>query len=420
MKNKAIILLIIVVAGFLAALYLMGYLPFGNEPEELNINDISIKSNDETAELFIPKGALPGSVDLNDISITKVSNSQTENGTWIVYNLEPDGLEFTEEVLFNVTLESVNNTLPIVFISSSNGVDLVNNTFINNNLENSTQTVSIPLTHFSEIRLYGPDAGAFSLDFDIPKYLWGAHGWTLSADVGEKINTVASFTFITNKLTFGVTGTGREIWVYQFLDPYVRYKGSWINAPSDDPEVENIITPVGTFGGKPSSTKVGFKQTNTVEDDTFTFDAEGQSHLDYKAEVTASVKLTHYKSKSDYKDGKVYSSATYRNQKFVIETKMWVSAYNPTLIVQGIYTTKHVNNPEIHMVVKIVGPANATGFVTLTGSNMEPMIQPVLIGPDGSTRNTFIHPFSGEITVSVEVVNVYDVRYIAERKHMID
>ena len=51
---------------------------------------------------------------------------------------------------------------------------------------------------------------------------------------------------------------------------------------------------------------------------------------------------------------------------------------------------------------------------------MEPMIQPVLIGPGGSTQNTFIHPFSGEITVTVEVVNEYDARYTAERKHMID
>lgn len=72
------------------------------------------------------------------------------------------------------------------------------------------------------------------------------------------------------------------------------------------------------------------------------------------------------------------------------------------------------------MIVEIHGPANATGFVTLTGSNMEPMIQPVLIGPGGSTQNTFIHPFSGEITVTVEVVNEYDARYTAERKHMID
>ena len=55
------------------------------------------------------------------------------------------------------------------------------------------------------------------------------------------------------------------------------------------------------------------------------------------------------------------------------------------------------------MVVKIVGPANATGLVTLTGRNMEPMIQPVLIGPGGSTQNTFIHPFRGEITVLAEV-----------------
>jgi len=39
----------------------------------------------------------------------------------------------------------------------------------------------------------------------------------------------------------------------------------------------------------------------------------------------------------------------------------------------------------------------------LTGLGMEPMIQPVIIGPSGHSSNTFTHTFRGEITVLAEV-----------------
>jgi hypothetical protein len=42
---------------------------------------------------------------------------------------------------------------------------------------------------------------------------------------------------------------------------------------------------------------------------------------------------------------------------------------------------------------------------------MEPMIQPLLIGPDGLTSITFIHTFRGEVTLLVEVSEL-----TAERK----
>ncbi len=387
MKKKTIIILLIVIAGLLAALYLMGYLPFGNEPEELNNEDFSIKSNDESAELFIPQDALPDNVDHDDISVTRVSNSLTENGTWVVYDLEPDGLVFTEEVLFNVTLDGVSNAFSLVFISNDAGIELVNNTFTEIDLENNTRMMSVPLTHFSDIWI-GPDTGTMSLKLSAP-----------DVHLGDKVITSASFTFIKNKLKFDETGTGRGIWVYQFLDPYVFYEGTWLSSNS----TFSRFTPVGLFGGLPGSTKVGFKQANTVQDDTFKADEIGRGDLLYMAEVTANVQLTYYNSESDYLDGKVESSAIYPKQKYVVITNVWINVYETRLFVQGIYTTQHENNPEIHMVLEIHGPANAAGVVTLTGRYMEPMIQPVLIGPGGSTRNTFIHPFSGEITVFVEV-----------------
>jgi hypothetical protein len=386
MKNKAIIILI-VVAGFLAALYLMGYFPFGNEPKESNNEDFSIKSNDESAELFIPKGALPDNVEIEDVSVTKASNIVTDNGTWAVYELEPDGLVFKEEILFNVTLESPINITPIVFISSSTGVELVNNTFSEFDLENGTQIISIPLSHFSRIHIFH-DTTTFNVKISAPDVL-----------VGEKVNTIASFTLLNSRLLLDMSRTGDGIGVYEFLDPHVLYKGTW--SIIDEP---NYFTPWGYFGGKPSTTQVGLGQTNTVQDDTFKGKAEGGSDLNYLAVVTVDVKFTHYNSERDYLDGNEHSSGILRNQKINIYRKVHVKCTNPKLIIQSTISTSYENKLlQSSLIAEIQGPPNAAGFATLTGSGMDPMIQPLLLGPDGSTSIRFIHTFSGEVTLLVEV-----------------
>jgi hypothetical protein len=408
MKNKTIIILIIVIAGLLAALYLMGYLPFGNEPEESNNEDFSIKSNDESAELFIPKGALPSGVDLNDISISKVSNSQTEKETEIVYDLKPDGLVFKEEVLFNVTLENAHDALPLVFISNDAGIELVNNTFTKFDLENQTQLVSVPLTHFSNVFILYVTK-TVEIKLDAPNSLEAEHD-RLRDYLGETVETTASFTLMKRKIVRDYTPEAHFL-VFELLEPSIRYSGMWDSSDENGSK----FAPVGEFGGKPSTTKVALGQTNTVQDNTFKSDKLGLGRLSYKAEVTFSFKLTRYKSKSDYEEGKAKYSRTYRNQKHWVRSDLWIIIYKPILKIQGIFVTKYQNKPDIDVVVEIHGPRRKTGVVTLTGPGIEPMKQPVHLGVSGSTFNTFIHPFSGEITVLVEVD-----KYNATRKHIID
>lgn len=398
MKNKAIILLIIV-AGVIAALYLMGYFQFGNEPEELNTEGFPITSNDESAELMIPKDALPDNVDLDDISVTRVSNKLSENGTWVVYDLEPDGLVFKEEILFNVTLEGVSNALPLVFISNGAGIELVNNTFTEVDLGNNTQIVSIPLTHFSTIHIL-PNTGTFNIELSAPDVF-----------IDDTVNTIASFTLIKSKLLRDATATGQGIYVYEFLEPYVTYKGTWISLAGHF----SLFTPDGEFGGKPSSTQVGLGQTNTVLDDTFKSDKIGMSTLSYKAEVTVGYKFTHYASESDYLKGNASFSATYRNQKIEIVSEVWIEVTRPRLHIQGLFLTQYENKLEYDLRVETVGPDSKTGIVTLTGIGMEPIKQPLVLNSNGGAWNTFILTFRGEITVLVEVGDL-----TAERKIVVD
>jgi hypothetical protein len=237
-----------------------------------------------------------------------------------------------------------------------------------------------------------------------------------TVQVGDKVNTKETLTFQRQlgkpKLDMTVTGDG--ISVVDLLDPpqthepegpepwkndpQIIYKGTWIN----DDKI-NIFTPDGSLGGKPSSTHVRLGSHNTFHDDSFTSDAEGKSYLTYKVEIAVNLTVSHYNSQPDYEAGKVSSSRNYLKQKIVLFSKVPVYSETPKLIIQSTISNSFENKPESSLVAEIQGPADAAGFVILTGSGMDPMKQPLLLGPDGSTRITFIHTFRGEVTLLVEV-----------------
>jgi hypothetical protein len=383
--KKPIILVIVV--GFLLIFYLLGGFQLNNEPA---IDEFSVKSNDESGELFIPKEAFPEGVDIDDISVTKVSNNLTENGTWIVYDLKPDGLEFIDEILFNVTLDSVNDTFPIVFISNGTGIELVNNTLIEVDLENNTQTLTIPLTHFTTIGI-SYNTGTINLKLYAPDTF-----------VGNKVNTIASFTLIKNKLLLDRTSIGKGIIVWELLglEPHVIYKGTWA-----DVGAYRRLEPREQIAGKPSSTQVNVGQTNTVQDDFYTCAYEGNTILTYKTEVTVSAKVTTYNSESDFLDEKINSSRPYRNAKIIVHNIIKMTCLTPTLEIDTSFNyTSDITQKNVFVDIK--GPPLSTGIVTISGLQIETMSQPVAIGPSGYTRVTFtalIHDLRGSIHTLVEI-----------------
>jgi hypothetical protein len=373
----------VIIVGFLVIFYLLGGFQLNNEPA---IDEFSVKSNDEFAELIIPKDALPDGVDLVDISVTRVSENLTENGTWIVYDLEPDGLVFTDEVLFNVTLDSVNDTMPLVFISNGTGISLVNNTRTKVDLENNTQTLSIPLTHFSKIFIR-PDQGTFRIELSAPDTL-----------LDEQVNTIASFTLIQSKILLDRTSHGEGFILWEFLEPKCTYKGTW-SKPSSI-----VISPNGNFGGKPSSTQVNVGQTNTVQDNTFKCTKEGKDFLVYLTDITVSMKVISYHSEEDFLSGNGTVQGTFRNQQSMIDKVIFVNCFDSEveLDYKWIYNSENLRiHTEIYVNVK--GASGTTGIVTLSGPGTQPMVQPVLIGLSGQTKITFIVYPNGEYTALVEI-----------------
>jgi hypothetical protein len=371
----------VVLVGFLAIFYLMGLFEFGNEPV---IDGFSVKSSDELAELIIPKGALPGNVDQDDISVMRISNTFSAEESWIDYELKPDGLVFTKEILLNVRLDNENNAFPIVLISNGTGIDLVTNTLIEVDLETNTKTVSILLTHFSTIHI--GHTGAIDLKLSAPDTM-----------VDEQVDTTASFTLIQKKITKNWINAN-WITVVELLEPHIIYKGSWW--------IKNetyILSPYKGSIGKPSSTKVIVGQTNTVQDDFFKVEDEGTAQLVYQAEITVDAKFTFYDSESDYLEGNARSSTISRNRKIVFRKDLVFRCFAPELRIKSLILTYHENKPEFYMLIKIEGPANSTGIVTLTGFGMETMKQAVSIDPSGITYNDFTLSFRDEITILAEV-----------------
>lgn len=382
MPKKAITILIIIVVlvGFLATFYLLGLFQFGNEPV---IDDFSVKSTDESAELIIPKGALPDNVNQDDISVTRISNTASEDESWIDYKLEPDGLEFTEEILLKVQLDNDNDTFPLVLISNGNGIDLVDNILTEVDLENNTKIVSIPLTHFSTISIgFG---GAFELKLSAQDTM-----------VGEKVNTTASFTLFNTKFFRNEIKIGKGITVFEFLEPHIIYNGAWTIYE------DTILSPDTTISGKPSSTQVNVGQTNTVQDDFYKVEEEGIGRLWYEAEVTASFNKFTYNSEEDYLKGLGTRQGPFRNKKSMIINAVSFRCFTPTLSLQLSFNYND-SRVETDIFVDIDGPPNTTGIVTLTGLDIEPMIQPVIIGGTGHTRNTFTFFAQGQYTAKVEI-----------------
>jgi len=273
------------------------------DPECLDeVNDEGIlrtKSNDESAELVIPIESLPDNVNTQDISVTRIPDSQIEDSDLIEYNLEPDGIEFKDEILLQISLLDKEGTFPLVFISTENGMEVVNNTRIEVDLENSQRTVNIPLTHFSGIFL--SKSGSFQI-----------RATAQDTTVGEQIDTTGSFTLLKNNIVIPSRLNPSEIIKYEIASSTQIIRGFWVNSHVDS------ISPVGIFGGYPDNTPILVKQTVNTNDDLFYCKAptKGRIYLTYFTELYMNIVETRYASENDYLEGNA-SSTKMKNNHFI-------------------------------------------------------------------------------------------------------
>lgn len=147
-KNHLIIASTIGIALIIAFLFIL--------PKEDRSRDLlTVVSDDGKAELEIPISALPEGTNIDDISITKISVDNIDSGEAsdkgsFAYRLEPDGLEFGEEVFLTVDYVNVDGGIPLAYQVLKNGsievIDKVEVIFD----EDNNVTMVAPIRHFSD------------------------------------------------------------------------------------------------------------------------------------------------------------------------------------------------------------------------------------------------------------------------------
>ncbi len=400
MSSKAIIVLIIavVLVGFIVAILLL---------RDSGLDEFSIKSNDELAKLIIPRDTLPDDVNLDDISVTRISNSQFENETLIVYELEPDGLVFKDKILFEVSLDGTNNLFPMVFVSTSTGIDLVNNTQTEVDFETKKQNVTVPLTHFSTVWIK-PDLGVYDLVVSAS-----------DTPVGERVLTNAKFTLNKDNYLIGPSVTGDSTVIdIEFLTPQVSIMGFWTNHGTK-------LTPVGDSSDKPGLTTVFVGQTVTVDDNAFTCDEPGVAYLWYSLIGKVNQTMTTYESVDDWLLENAAGSVTQRNYAFSSSVRVYlngieVSDEGPKTDPEETPMTDPRIDPEVNLssewilnseglrthsniYVDITAQPGANVTVTLSCPSMLPEIESVTLDDSGQTRITFKVYHNGEYSAVVEI-----------------
>lgn len=399
MSSKAIIVLIIavVLVVFIVAIFLLG---------DSGLDEFSVKSNDELAKLIIPRDTLPDGVNIDDISVTRISDSQFEDESLIVYELEPDGLVFKDEILFEVSLDGSNNLFPMVFVSTSAGIDLVSNTKTEVDLETKKQNVTVPLTHFSRVWIK-PDQGVYDLVVSAS-----------DTPVGERVLTNAKFTLNKDNYLMGPTVTGDStVIAVEFLAPCVSIEGFWTN-------LETKLAPIGDSSDKPGLTTVFVGQTVTVDDDAFTCNEPGVAYLWYSLIGKVNQTITTYESTDDWLLGNAAGSVTRQDDMFSSSVRVYLNGIevpedsitdpeetpmtDPRIDPEVNLSSEWILNSEglrthSNIYVDITAQPGANVTVTLSGPDMLPKIESVTLDDSGQTRITFkVYP-NGEYTAVVEI-----------------
>ena len=122
---------------------------------------VTVESEDGSAVLSIPTGALPNSTGMSDVRIEDLPRPSGDDQVLAVYALHPDGLELLTPATMTIEV-TPGQAAAGVFVVHSSGpdrsvVELITDVSFEVSPENDTVFVSAQFSHFSEMRWnYGP------------------------------------------------------------------------------------------------------------------------------------------------------------------------------------------------------------------------------------------------------------------------
>ncbi|MDX1607759.1 MAG: hypothetical protein R3251_00915 [Candidatus Spechtbacterales bacterium] len=131
------------VVSLVVILGIVGFFIFKNSN-----NPLMVRSDDGNATLEIPKSAMPENLDKDDISIT-LNTEVLGDGIYSVYELMPEGLKFSEPVIFKTSVPA-SDTIPLLaHYSKENSLELIEDAQVSINEDETIIEASI--NHFSTL-----------------------------------------------------------------------------------------------------------------------------------------------------------------------------------------------------------------------------------------------------------------------------
>ena len=149
----------------------------------------TVQSSDGRLSLQIPEAALPDGVTPSSITVTLSSDDADAQEGVFIYELEPDGLEFTEsvEMTLNLPIESQAVAIPLMFLIDGDSVEALTDPVVDFDRDMATAVIKVRIGHFSRLVVFGR-FGLFDLemtDVSGSKYPVG-RGPTLDVTVGSQ------------------------------------------------------------------------------------------------------------------------------------------------------------------------------------------------------------------------------------------
>jgi hypothetical protein len=244
----------------------------------------TIESDDGKAKLEISQGAIPEGVDISDISVTRVQESEllfekTEGEEIIVYILEPDGLRFEEDILFKATFDNTANTIPMLYqVINGNAIETIDDIYIEMDLATKKTTVSAPISHFSEMHISG--AGGFLPEISA-KALFSAEAEVSDTFVGETATGKAIITIISNAIDVhdytGWATLGGGGWRIVLNPDSLRISGKLLGYQN--------LSPLSEISNRPPATAFSYK-TYSVPTSDYVCEDVGPARITFEVELT--------------------------------------------------------------------------------------------------------------------------------------
>lgn len=251
-----------------------------------------ITSDDGRASLEIPEGALPEDVERSDISVT--ADTSYENA--IVYELEPDGTEFLEDLSLTVDMDYEEGVIPQAYLFSDGELAPIRHVEIIIDVEEGKTTLIASIPHFSKLYVDKmSDSNYFSVEAGVG-----------SAYVGEPVVVTAKIkaNYEPFDIDLGEHGSIRKSMEKDSLT----VEGEFI------PNLYSVLEPHRTFKNRPPRTLVG--DSYTLEAKDYHCGSEGAAGLDFKL-------FFRYADRTHAKPGSILDDFVYDENETFIWLKPW-------------------------------------------------------------------------------------------------